>query len=153
MPADGGSRPFAGPRFRLSDPGVNRWSAAPDTSLVVGRDNAVTLTGDGGGCIDGITLSRGDGAPQPLTWRYDGANAITVDVPLAKAAPGPVTLTVTGATGTAPVALTLQALQEVGRIDALSYAAGDEAAVLTGSRLDQVREGKDRECWCGVPAR
>lgn len=102
-----GFTPFAGPRFRLSDPRVNRWSAAPDTSLVVGRDNAVALTGDGGGCIDAITLRRGEAPPQPLTWRYDGANAITVDVPLAKATPGPVTLTVTGATGTAPVALTL----------------------------------------------
>jgi len=139
---------FDGPRFRLSNPRVNRWAAAPRASLVVGRSNAVTLTGDGGGCIDSVTMTRGDAAAQTLAWKQDGPNTIVVDVPLDKAAPGPVTLTITGAAQSTPVRLTLPALQEVGRIDGISYAAGDEAAVLTGSRLDQVLEVKTgRTVW------
>ena len=133
---------FDGPRFRLSNPRVNRWAAAPHSSLVVGRGNTVTLTGDGGGCLDGVTMTRGDAPAQPLTWKQDGPNTIVVDVPLDKALPGPVTLTITGAAQSTPVRLTLPALQEVGRIDGITYAAGDEAAVLTGSRLDQVQEVK-----------
>lgn len=137
-----GFTPFDGPRFRLSNPHINRWAAAPKASLVVGRDNALTLTGDGAGCIAAVTMTRGEAAPQPVSWRQDGAKAIVIDVPLGKAAPGPVTLTITATAQSAPVSITLPALQEVGRIDGLTYAAGDEAAVLTGSRLDQVRTVK-----------
>lgn len=135
-----GFTPFDGPRFKLSDPRVNRWTAAPRASLVVGRSNAVTLTGEGAGCIDGITMQRGDAAAQAVSWKQDDANTIVVDVPLDKATPGTVTLTVTARAPAPPVSIVLPALQEVGRIDAVTYAAGDESAVLTGSRLDQVRE-------------
>uniref|UniRef100_UPI0025E8BA38 hypothetical protein n=2 Tax=unclassified Sphingomonas TaxID=196159 RepID=UPI0025E8BA38 len=135
-----GFTPFDGPRFKLSDPRVNRWTAAPRASLVVGRSNAVTLTGEGAGCIDGITMQRGDAAAQAVSWKQDDANTIVVDVPLDKATPGTVTLTVTARAPAPPVSIVLPALQEVGRIDGVAYAAGDESAVLTGSRLDQVRE-------------
>lgn len=134
-----GFTPFDGPQFHLSNPRINRWTAAADASLVVGRGNTLRLNGDGAGCITQVTMTRGDAPAKPLTWKPDGLDAIAVDVPLDKAAPGPVTLTITGAAGTAPVTLTLPALAEVGRIDGLGYAAGDDAAVLTGSRLDQVR--------------
>ncbi|MGP7794444.1 hypothetical protein [Sphingomonas sp. CLY1604] len=134
-----GFTPFEGPRLTLSDPRVNRWAAPAGASLVVGRDNSLELTGDGAGCIGAVTMRRGDGAPQPLTWKQSGQHAITLAIPLDKATPGPVTLTVSGSAQAAPVTLTLPALQEVGRLDDLTLAAGDDEAVLTGSRLDQVR--------------
>lgn len=137
-----GFTPFEGPRFQLSNPRVNRWTAAADASLVVGRINTVTLKGQGAGCVDGVEMKRGDAPAQALTWKQDGSSGLTVDIPLEKASPGPVTLTITAAAESAPVTITLPALQEVGRIDSLSYAAGDDTAMLTGSRLDQVREVK-----------
>lgn len=137
-----GFTPFEGPRFHLSNPHVQRWAAAADATLVVGRENVLTLAGAGAGCITQVAMTRGDAPPQTLAWKQVGANAIAVTVPLDKAAPGPVTLTITAAGQAAPIGITLPALQEVGRIDALAYAAGDEAATLTGSRLDQVRAVK-----------
>ncbi|EZP53241.1 hypothetical protein [Sphingomonas sp. RIT328] len=131
---------FDGPRFRLSRPMANQWSAPSDASLVVGRTNTLALAGEGGGCVTGVTMRRGDGAPQPLTWKQDGERGLLVDVPLDKAAPGTVTLTVQGAAGAAPATLSLPALQEIGRLDALTLSAGDDNALLSGSRLDQVRE-------------
>ena len=131
---------FDGPRFTLSRPQANGWAAAANTTLVVGRTNAVALAGEGAGCVAKVEMRRGDGASETLGWKQDGERGIVVDVPLDKAAPGPVTLTVTGAAGAAPATITLPALQEIGRLDALTIAAGDDEAVLTGSRLDQVRE-------------
>ncbi|MGR6329648.1 hypothetical protein ACU5AX_11335 [Sphingomonas sp. XXL09] len=134
-----GFTPFDGPRFRLSDPRVQHWAAAPDASLVVGRTNSLTLKGDGGGCITRVEARIGDDAPQTVTWKQVGTDAISIDLPLTKAAPGPVTLTIAATGQATPVSLSVPALQEVGRIDALTFAAGDNEAVLTGSRLDQVR--------------
>ena len=131
---------FEGPRFQLSNPRINRWSAAPKASLVVGRGNTVTLTGDGAGCVEAVTMRRGYDPAQALSWKPDGPQTIVVDVPLDKAAPAPVTLTIAGAARAKPVIVTLPALQEVGRIDGITYAAGDDTAVLAGTRLDQVRE-------------
>jgi hypothetical protein len=135
-----GFTPFDGPRFTLSRPQANLWTAPANTTLVVGRTNTLALAGEGAGCVGKVEMRRGDGVSQTLSWKPDGQRGIVVDVPLDKAAPGPVTLTVTGAAGAAPAVLTLPALQEIGRLDALTLAAGDDAALLTGSRLDQVRE-------------
>ena len=129
---------FDGPRFTLSRPQANHWTAPADTTLVVGRTNTLALAGDGAGCVATVAMRRGDGPSQTLDWKQDGQRGIVVEVPLAKGAPGPVTLTVTGAAGTAPAVIVLPALQEIGRLDGLTVAAGDETAVLTGTRLDQV---------------
>ncbi|AIT07765.1 hypothetical protein MC45_16955 [Sphingomonas taxi] len=131
---------FDGPRFTLSRPQANLWAAPANTTLVVGRTNTLALAGEGAGCVARVEMRRGDGASETLDWKQDGQRRIVVDVPLDKATPGPVTLTVTGAAGAAPATITLPALQEIGRLDALTIAAGDDAAMLTGSRLDQVRE-------------
>jgi hypothetical protein len=109
---------------------------------VIGRTNALTLSGAGEGCIAKVEMQAGSAAPRTLEWKPAGPGRIAVDVPLDKAAPGPVTLTITSAAQAGPASVTLPALQELGRIDSLLVAAGDEEAVLTGSRLDQVRAVK-----------
>ena len=139
---DWGFSRFDGPRFDLSNPQLNRWEAAANESRVVGRTNALTLAGAGGGCIAKVEMQAGNAAPRTLDWKQTSTGQITVDVPLDKATPGPVTLTITSAAHAAPATVTVPALQEIGRLDSLSVAAGDDEAILAGSRLDQVREAK-----------
>ncbi|WP_445192274.1 hypothetical protein ACT009_17225 [Sphingomonas sp. Tas61C01] len=136
---DWGFSSFAGPHFDLSNPQLNKWQAASNESLVIGRTNSLTLAGAGEGCIARIEMQAGGAAPRTLDWKPAGPGRIAVDVPLEKAAPGPVTLTITSAAQAVPASVTLPALQELGRVDGLLVASGDEEAVLIGSRLDQVR--------------
>lgn len=130
---------FDGPSFTLANPRVNAWAAPADATLVTGRTNTLALVGSGAGCISSIVMQRGDGSPLPLEWKPDGPGGIAIDVPLEKASAGSVTVTITGAPGTDPVHLSLRAMDEIGRIDSLRVRAGERDAILTGSRLDQVR--------------
>ncbi len=133
-----GFAPFEGPRFVLTRPDTSPWSAATDDSLVVGRDNMLTLTGNGVGCVTQVAMRGRDGAVQPLTWKQSGPKSITTTVPLDKAAPGPVTILIDGTGRATPAIVTVDAVHEIGSLDALAIQAGDQDAVLTGTRLDQV---------------
>ncbi|WP_419815157.1 hypothetical protein [Glacieibacterium sp.] len=136
---DWGFATFDGPTFQLSTAQAGDWKPAEQTSLVVGRSNEVTLLGGGAGCVKQVGMRRGDGPVQPVAWKQSGPSGIVATLPLNKTAPGPVSIVVEGVTGTPPVTLTLTALQEAGSLDELVFHAGDEEAVLTGSRLDQVK--------------
>ncbi len=129
---------FDGPSFALTRPDTGPWSAAADNSLVVGRDNTLTLTGDGVGCVTQVTMRGRDGAVQPLTWKQSGPKSIAANVPLDKAAPGPVSILIDGTGRATPAIVTVDAVQEIGSLDDLAVQAGDQDAVLTGTRLDQV---------------
>ncbi|MDY7524605.1 hypothetical protein [Sphingomonas sp. 10B4] len=133
-----GFLPFDGPQFALSGPDLGAWRVAADTSLVVGRANAVTLLGDGVGCVTQVALRGRDGAVQPLTWKQSGPRAIVATVPLETAQPGPVALLIDGVGRPSPAMVTMRALQEAASIDTLSFRATEQEAVLTGTRLDQV---------------
>ena len=136
---DWGFAKFDGPTFQLSTPQAGDWKAAEQTSLVVGRTNEVTLVGGGAGCVAQVGMRRGDGPVQPVTWKQSGPRGIVATLPLQKTSPGQVSIVVQGLAGVAPVTLTLSTLQEAGSLDELVFHAGDDEAVLTGSRLDQVK--------------
>ncbi len=134
-----GFAPFEGPSFALSNPALNAWKTAEGTSLVVGRPNDVEILGGGAGCVTQVSLRRGDGAAKPVTWKQAGTRGIVATLPLDKTAPGAVSVVIEGAAGTTPAVITLSALQEAGSVDDLTFHAGDDEAVLTGARLDQVK--------------
>jgi hypothetical protein len=134
---DWGFSPFDGPNFTLSKPDGGSWKAADRTSLVVGRSNDLELLGDGAGCVTQVAMQRGDAPPQPLTWKQSG-HGIIATVPLDKVDPGSVSILIQGAAGVAPVVVKLRAFHEAGSLDDLVINAGDDQALLTGSRLDQV---------------
>jgi hypothetical protein len=133
-----GFLPFDGPGFALTRPGTGPWAAAGHSPLVVGRDNSLTLTGDGVGCVTQVAMRGRDGALQPLRWTQSGPGSIVATVPLDKAAPGPVTILIDGIGRTTPATVTVGAVQEVGSLDDLTLHASEQDAVLTGTRLDQV---------------
>lgn len=129
---------FEGPTFVLTTPGDADWKPLDRASLVVGRSNALDLQGGGAGCVVRVALRRGDGGADPLAWKQTGPSAIVATVPLESADPGPVTILVEEKRRPAPTEITLRALQQGGSVDAFELDAGDDQAVLTGTRLDQV---------------
>jgi len=133
-----GFAPFDGPGFQLSRPGSDGWKAAEHMSLVVGRANDVELLGADVGCVTQVAMRRGDGPVQPVVWKQSGLHGIVATLPLEKAEPGSVSILVDGIGRAAPAVVTVPALREVGSLDDLDFHAGDEEAVLSGARLDQV---------------
>ncbi|WP_082452987.1 hypothetical protein [Sphingomonas sp. Leaf208] len=133
-----GFTPFDGPRFRLQVPRAGGWQMV-DTdpeSLVVGRDNAVSLAGPTPSCVESVTLV-GAAGDVPLAWTSTGER-IGLTLPLAKAAPGKLSLLVKQYGVEAPDKIALTALAEAGRIDGLTLYAGDASGTLSGTRLDLV---------------
>ncbi|MDD1452450.1 hypothetical protein NHF48_018425 [Sphingomonas sp. H160509] len=133
-----GFTPFDGPRFRLQVPRAGGWQMV-DTdpeSLVVGRDNAVSLAGPTPSCVESVTLI-GAAGDVPLAWTSTG-DRIGLTLPLAKNAPGKLTLLVKQYGVEAPDKIALTALAEAGRIDGLTLYAGDASGTLSGTRLDLV---------------
>jgi hypothetical protein len=129
---------FDGPSFTLSKPDDGAWQATDRTALVVGRSNELELVGPGVGCVVRVAMRRGDGPVEPLTWKQSGASGIVATVPLDKADPGPVAILIERKDVAAPAVVTLRASQQASSVDELSIHAGDDQALLTGTRLDQV---------------
>ncbi|WNO54382.1 hypothetical protein [Stakelama saccharophila] len=133
---------FDGPRFTLSNPAAGAWRAEGNTSLVVGRDNGLSLNGGPAGCVSSVTMRPQGGSAQPIAWSATDAGRLTLTLPLGKAKAGPVTLLIHQTGTDAPQTVTLPATEEAAAIDRLTFHAGDPAAVLTGTRLDQVGQVK-----------
>jgi hypothetical protein len=133
-----GFAPFDGPVIRLSKPDSDGWTAAEHSSLVVGRANELELLGTGVGCVTQVAMRRGDGPVQPVAWKQSGPRSLVATLPLEKADPGTITILVDGIGRTVPAVLTVPALREAGSLDDLILHTGEDEAVLTGARLDQV---------------
>jgi hypothetical protein len=130
---------FDGPAFRIEAPRPGSWKLAdPDASLVVGRDNAVTLSGIAPSCITSVTLDQPGSAPVPVKWQVSGEGKITATLPLAKLDAGAMTLAITETGSAKPETIALEALAQGGHIDGLDFHAGDAVATLAGTRLDTV---------------
>ncbi|AMK25232.1 hypothetical protein [Sphingobium sp. TKS] len=130
---------FDGPDFALQLPGDASWKVAGEAqTLVVGRDNALTLTGEAPACVEGVMLRQGDGAPQSLPWKVQGTDALTLSLPLADSKPGDIRVEVKYQGRAEPSMLSLKAYAQASRLDGLGLHAGDNSAILSGQRLDQV---------------
>jgi hypothetical protein len=132
--------PFDGPDFLLERPDAAGWKVAGDGGgLVVGRDNEVMLEGAAPSCVGSIAVRRANGPARPVTWKPQAGGRLAVTVPLADAPAGELTLEVHQQGVAEPATLVLDARVQASRLDALELHAGDNRAVLTGQRLDQVR--------------
>ncbi|MCD2324316.1 hypothetical protein LQ953_09860 [Sphingomonas sp. IC-56] len=134
-----GYQPFTGPRFKLQFPTAEAWKAGADaTSLVIGRDNGLTLTGPAPACVSSVSMRMGDAAPQPVAYTVEGDKGLALTLPLKDARPGEVTIEVRQMGQAAPATITLRAYRQASKVIELSVHAGDSTAQLTGQRLDQV---------------
>jgi hypothetical protein len=134
-----GFRAFTGPSFTLQFPNDQPWHVADDAqSLIVGRENQLSLQGAAASCIESISLQQPSGPEQSASWKATEADRIAVTLPMASTAPGKLTLNIRQYGVAKPTSLTLQAYAEASRLDGLTLHAGDDWGVLTGRRLDQV---------------
>jgi len=136
-----GFDPFTGPTLPLQDiPGTD-WKLATDSVLIAGRENHLTLSSTGTACIESITFERSSGRVEEAQWkRSDKPNVVDVALSLKAVDPGNIHLDV-HQYGGAPVAtVRAQTFSEPARIVGITLHAGDTAATLHGTSLDQVRQ-------------
>lgn len=131
-----GFQPFDGPRFRLAAPTREAW-LADGTTLVVGRETPLVLSGGTASCVSDIWLEH-DKQRRPVTWTAGADGTLALKVPLAGLSPGKVAILVRSHGLDQPQRLDLRTYAEVARLAALTLHAGDRTAMLTGTRLDQV---------------
>jgi hypothetical protein len=135
---------WQGPRFQLHAAQPGKWILAPgeQSALIVGREDTLHLNGDSSLCVDTIAMQAASGAPVKLTWKADKPESLEVAVPLQDAAPGPVTLEITQFGLDKPDNISLNAYAEAASFDRLTLNTGDTAAVLSGTRLDEVQKAE-----------
>ena len=130
---------FEGPDFVLQLPGDAGWKVVGSTpALVTGRDNSVTLTGEAPACVEAIVLRQGDGPAQSLSWKVQGNDALALTVPLTDSRPGEVRIEINYQGAATSSVVSVNAYAQVSRLDGLRLHAGDDWALLSGQRLDQV---------------
>lgn len=134
-----GFRSFNGPGVTLQFSGETMWRTAGDAQgLIVGRDNLLSIDGAAAACVESIVVQQASAPDQSATWAVTDTDSIAVTLPLTKAPPGKLTLKIKQYGVNDPASLTVQAYGETSRIDGLTLHAGDDRAMLTGRRLDQV---------------
>lgn len=135
-----GFQPFTGPVVRLQGAHAQSWKIADsgDNSLVVGRDDTLSLVADDASCVDGIEFRGPDGKETKAAWKVVKPNQVQVTLPLKDAQPGQLTLMVQQAGIDKPADLQVQAYSEPGHLTAFTLHAGDTQGMLEGTRLDEV---------------
>lgn len=130
---------FNGPGVTLQFSGETPWRTNGDShGLIVGRDNLLSVAGAAAACVESVVVQPASGPDQSATWSVTDGDSIAVTLPLANASPGKFTVKIKQYGMATPASLTVQAYGETSRIDGLTLYAGDDSAVLTGRRLDQV---------------
>jgi hypothetical protein len=133
---------WEGPRYNLHSAEPGNWTVAADdrSALVVGRADTLHLLGDNTLCVEKVDQVLPDGRTQDLTWKSSLPETLEINVPLKDSAPGPITLQVRQYGLDHPDSVPLQAYAEAASLDRLSLSAGDNTALLTGTRLDEVAQ-------------
>jgi hypothetical protein len=131
---------WKGPRFHLHSAQPGNWvlSTGDQSALVVGREDKLHLQGDSSLCIDRVEMQSQDGKPMKLAWVSAKPETLEVSVPMKDAARGVVNLAIYQHGLEKPQVLTLKSYAEAASLERLTVSAGDTAATLLGTRLDEV---------------
>jgi hypothetical protein len=129
---------WTGPRFHLYSAAPQKWVVAEgdESALVVGRDDKLHIQGDSTLCVSSLELAGAK--PLPLIWKSPKPDALEVAMPMKDAAPGQITVQIHQYGVKHPDTLTLNAYAEAASLDQLTFSVGDRAAMLKGTRLDEV---------------
>ena len=132
---------FTGPTLKLQDVPGKGWKLAPDSVLIAGRENHLTLTSTGTACIDTIALQTAAGTYAETEWKpADKPNSVDVSISLKSLDPGAMHLAIRQYGESKPNTVSAQTFSEPARLDSLELHAGDTTAMLTGSSLGQVKQ-------------
>jgi hypothetical protein len=132
---------WTGPRFHLVSSEGGRWTIASsdELALVVGRVDTLHIQGENTLCVEKIDAEpAGSAKPLDVKWKATKQDALEFGVPLQDAEPGPVAINIHQYGLEKPDKLTLTAYSEAASLERLRLSAGDQEAILTGNRLDEV---------------
>lgn len=140
---------FHGPALSLQQtPGTN-WKLAsdsdPNSILIAGNDNHLSLSSTGTACIDTIALEL-DGKALGSTqrnaqWKQsDKPNHVDLKISLKSLPPGDTHFIVRQFGKSQPDTVAAKTFSEPATLSALTLHAGDTTAVLTGTSLDEVQQ-------------
>ncbi len=148
-----GFESYSGPSFQLRSTEGADWAVADEdkNALVVGREDELHLRSHAAACVESLSYRGADGEEKRADWKPDGADGITVTLPLKEAQPGAVAVSIKQFGIATPKLLTIPSFAEAGKYEQFTIHAGDNGGVLAGSRLDEVAglKLKDQELLPG----
>jgi hypothetical protein len=135
---------WEGPRYQLVAALPGKWTlaASDQSALVVGRDDTLHIDGPSTVCVEKVEAQTAGNHTLALEWKAPKPGALEVTVPLKDASPGPVSVAVYQFGLAQPDRLELEAYDAAASLEGLTLNAGDETALLKGTRLDEVAEAK-----------
>jgi hypothetical protein len=135
---------WEGPRYQLVAALPGKWTlaASDQSALVVGRDDTLHIDGPSTVCVEKVEAQTAGKATLELQWKTPKPGALEVTVPLKDASPGPVIVAVHQFGLAQPDRLALEAYAAGASLEGLTLSAGDESALLKGTRLDEVASAK-----------
>jgi hypothetical protein len=135
---------WEGPRYRLVAALPGKWTLAPsdESALVVGRDDMLHIDGPSTVCVEKVEAQTAGNHTLALEWKIPKPGALDVTVPLKGASPGAVSVAVYQYGLARPDRLEMEAYDAAASLEGLSLSAGDESALLKGTRLDEVAKAE-----------
>ena len=135
-----GFRQFNGPRFRLRTSRPAQWivGSKDASALIVGREDTLHLESPSACCVSDVIVKDEKDASLRTEWEIAKPNELEAKVPLQNASAGRVTILIKQFGRPEPDEIPLHTYAEAARLDAFTIHAGDDQAVLKGTRLDQV---------------
>ena len=135
---------WEGPRYQLvaAQPGKWALAASDQSALVVGRDDTLHIDGAATVCVEKVEAQTEGNHTLTLEWKSPKPRALQVTVPLKEASPGPVSVAVYQFGLAEPDRLKMEAYDAEASLERLTLNAGDESALLKGTRLDEVAKAQ-----------
>jgi hypothetical protein len=133
---------FEGPTIRIQQIKGRDWKIVDSAPLLAGQDNHLTLTGDGSGCVQHISLASSNAKDVEVAFKpasgEDAKDTLGLDVSLKAIHPGGYSLAIRQYGDSNPDKVPLTAYTAGIHLDVLRIHGGDKTAVLTGEGLKDV---------------
>jgi len=132
---------FTGPTLPLQNVPGKGWKLVTTDPLIVGQDNHLKLTSTGTACVEAIISDSVPGKETKLDWKPTSTpDEIALTLPLKSLKTDTVELAVKQYGDPKLDTVTARTYSEPARLESFNLHAGDSAATLTGSSLDQVKQ-------------
>ncbi len=131
---------FEGPTFPLEAAHPAKWTvaSADKSALIAGRDDVLHLESGPAVCVEDVAVEDKQGKKLKTTWKASNSGELQINVSLKDATSGPLTMQVKQFGLPKADSIPLEAYSEAAKLDKLVIDAGDQQAVLEGTRLDEV---------------
>jgi len=135
---------WEGPRYQLVAAQPGKWTLAEldQSALVVGRDDTLHIDGPSTVCVEKVEALTAGKATLALEWKSPKPGVLEVKAPMKDASPGPVSVAVYQFGLAQPDRLKMEAYDAAASLEGLTLSAGDDTALLKGTRLDEVAKAQ-----------